>query len=281
MLYFKTILVGFKTKNAKGDEMKFFYEKRENEFYVQKSKNLAFAAHFHSSIEIVYILKGSAHAFSAGNDCTLNEGDLFVAFPNCIHYYDNCSSDLLYYIAIIPYSAFPEYKLELTEMISSSPKIEGVSPEVALIFDKILNTHGDYKERIIKAYFSAMLGIIFKKTDFINVSGADNNAVQAIIKFCRENYTNNISLDDISNYIHISKSRISHIFSEKLHISFRTFLNAFRLNDAGQLLSESELSVIEIAMQVGFESVRTFNRAFLKHFGKSPAAYRKMSKIAK
>lgn len=254
--------------------MRFFYEKRENEFFVRKDDNLAFAAHFHSSIEVVYMLKGSAHAFSAGRDCTLNEGDLFIAFPNCIHYYDNCSSDLLYYIAIIPYSAFPEYINELTEMVPSSPKIEGVSPEVASLFEKILNTQGNYKERIIKAYFSAIIGMIFEKTELVKASETDNTAVQSIIKYCRENYMNNITLNDVSKALHISKSRISHIFSEKLHMSFRTFINVFRLNDAERLLKNRELSVTEIALQSGFESVRTFNRAFLKHFGQNPSKYR-------
>ncbi len=254
--------------------MRFFYENRENEFFITKKDALAFAAHFHSSIEIVYILKGSAHAFSAGCECTLQTGDFFITFPNCIHYYDNCSDDISVFIAIVPYAAFPEYRREFSEMMPKSPKIEKVSSNAVELFEKIISAEGEYKEKIIKAYLSAMIGIILEKTELVKASETDNTAVQSIIKYCRENYMNNITLNDVSKALHISKSRISHIFSEKLHMSFRTFINVFRLNDAERLLKNRELSVTEIVLQSGFESVRTFNRAFLKHFGQNPSKYR-------
>ena len=258
--------------------MQFFYENRNNEFYIKKGETLAFPAHLHSDIEIVYILNGSAHAFSGGVDCTLRKGDFFIAFPNCIHYYDSCSEDIEFFIAIIPYNAFPEYETEFESMLPPSPAICGVSADVTELFEKIIKTDGTYKEKITRGYLSAIIGMIFEKANLCTASDSDNSTVLAIIKFCRENCMNNITLDTLSSSLHISKSRISHIFSEKLHMSFRSFLNALRLNLAAPKLAGSKRSITEIALESGFENVRTFNRVFLKHFGKSPGEYRKMSK---
>lgn len=261
--------------------MRFFYENRNNEFYIKRGDTLAFPAHLHSDVEIVYILNGSAHAFSGGVDCMLQKGDFFISFPNCIHYYDNCSEDIEIYIAIIPWQAFPEYGREFENMVPKSPRICGVFGDVCEVFEKILNENGEYKEKIVRAYLSVIIGKIFERINFSNSDNGENSTISAIVNYCRENYKNDITLQSLSNALHISKSRLSHIFSEKIHMSFRGFVNALRLNDAAPKLLNSRGSITEIALEAGFENVRTFNRAFLKHFEKTPKEYRNMSKMVK
>lgn len=254
--------------------MHFFYEKREKKIMLGKIQHLAFGAHLHSHIELVYIKKGTAHAYAGGKDCRLSKGDFFISFPNTIHYYDDCSEDIDVLIAIFAWEDFPEYKNEFTSLIPKSPKIKDVSPVVNELLEKACAIKGSYRNQILHGILSAVLGMIFQKAEFESVKNYPENVIQAIINYCRENYKQNITLKDVSFAVHISEARISHIFGEKLRINFRTFLNSFRLIEAEKLLVSSDLNITQIAMESGFENVRTFNRAFLMHFGCSPRNYK-------
>ena len=74
--------------------------------------------------------------------------------------------------------------------------------------------------------------------------------------------------------LHISKYYISHLFSDKLHISFNDYVNSLRVSHACRYLRDGTLSVTEVAAKVGFGTLRTFNRAFSKQIGCTPSAYR-------
>lgn len=258
--------------------MELFFQNCKNEVYLARRHDLKFNAHFHDNIEIIYIISGTTRAFAGNQDCILCPGDFFISFPSFIHYYDNCSDDIEFLIANMPYDIFPEYSHEFNNLQPLMPKIENVDPDAAILFDKTRDVDGKYKSHIIRAYLSVMLGMIFEKTAFISIQNTPSSTIQEIVNYCKKNYTQNISLDNLSANLHISKSRITHILSEKLHIQFRTLVNQFRLNDAEYLLTNSKMNVTEIAIQSGFENIRTFNRVFAEHYHCSPSAYRKKQK---
>jgi AraC-like DNA-binding protein len=60
----------------------------------------------------------------------------------------------------------------------------------------------------------------------------------------------------------------------RIKINFCSYINILRVNEACSLLQQSDKSIIEIAEESGFSSLRTFNRAFLRHVGISPREYR-------
>ena len=75
--------------------------------------------------------------------------------------------------------------------------------------------------------------------------------------------------------LNINKYYLSHIFSEKINISFPDFINSLRVEEAMKLLNETKLSVTQVCEASGFSNPRTFNRAFKKANGQSPREYRK------
>ena len=52
------------------------------------------------------------------------------------------------------------------------------------------------------------------------------------------------------------------------------YINSLRMNDATRLLTQTDLPITQIASELGFGSIRNFNRVFLEHLGTSPKAYR-------
>ena len=62
-------------------------------------------------------------------------------------------------------------------------------------------------------------------------------------------------------------------------MKFNDYINSLRVSAASRYLSGTDKSITEISELVGFGTSRTFNRAFLKQFGKSPSEYRAESVI--
>ena len=74
--------------------------------------------------------------------------------------------------------------------------------------------------------------------------------------------------------MHLNKYYISHIFNERLNISFTDFINSLRIEHACSLL-ERGANITEVALSSGFSSVRTFNRVFLQTLNTTPRDYLK------
>ena len=96
-----------------------------------------------------------------------------------------------------------------------------------------------------------------------------------VIKYFSEHYQENISLDDIINSVNISKSHFIRIFREYTNHTPMDYLNHFRIERAKELLCQTELSIKNISIDVGFSDEFYFSRLFKKRVGVSPQHYRK------
>jgi AraC-like DNA-binding protein len=75
--------------------------------------------------------------------------------------------------------------------------------------------------------------------------------------------------------VDIHPDNLSKLFSAHKNMRISDYINELRIRDAALLLAESDERIIDIAFSVGFESVRTFNRAFPKYMHATPEQYRK------
>jgi AraC-like DNA-binding protein len=85
---------------------------------------------------------------------------------------------------------------------------------------------------------------------------------------------NMLSLRKLSDITGVTKNHISETLSQHLGVNFFDFVNSHRAAEARRLLADTELSILEIALEVGFNSRSTFNAAFKKHVGSTPSQYR-------
>ena len=79
----------------------------------------------------------------------------------------------------------------------------------------------------------------------------------------------------LAQALNVSPFQLSRVFSERLHMGFNEYLNALRVDYARELLRETDLPITQLAFECGFESQRTFNRAFREQTGQSPRQFRK------
>lgn len=71
-----------------------------------------------------------------------------------------------------------------------------------------------------------------------------------------------------------SRYSISHLFARELKVSLSQYINVLRISHACRLLIGSDCRIIEIAYACGYNSLRNFNRVFLRMVGVTPSQYR-------
>lgn len=82
------------------------------------------------------------------------------------------------------------------------------------------------------------------------------------------------SVDQLAGNVAMSPSRFAARFTDAIGDSPMSYVAKWRMNVAGRLLKGSQQAIEEIANNVGYENVAAFNRAFKKHLGLPPAAWR-------
>lgn len=259
-----------------------FYENRTDDLHCRDNsggrKHLRCAAHLHSHLELVIFLDGHATAFCDTERVDLQAGDVFLTFPNQIHRYESFETEY-YYLFMINPEILPELSSVFSDSIPSSALLRGMSrDEEVLSLAKRLCDMGEDDAPLAKikrnGYLLALLGKLLQHMELGNVIPGDSHALKSIVNYCARNFKKELSLSLLEGELHISRYYISHLFSDKLKMSFNDYINSLRVSSACTYLKSNELSVTEISSLVGFGTLRTFNRAFSKQMGQTPSEYR-------
>lgn len=101
------------------------------------------------------------------------------------------------------------------------------------------------------------------------------NIISDILKWIEININNDIRIDDVANISGYSRRNIQLIFKKYTEFPLGTYIRQRKLCRSAALLKLTNLSIINIATQVGFSTQSSFNREFKKLFHETPYEYRK------
>lgn len=236
-----------------------------------------FPAHIHDDIELIFVFEGSGTAFCDGEKYELSSGSFFIAFPNQVHRYSDFSKGN-YLVLIIKPSQLLSYNNIFLDGRPSSPVFTPHSEEEKEAIYLFELAYKEFNKNGLSPVVSALITAVFGKLlRFYNVekSFAAKNTVLQILQYCSAHFKEDITVQSIAKALHISRSSISHTFSNRISMSFNDYINSLRLDEACQHLKNKSLSITEISDLSGFPTVRTFNRVFVKRYGITPTEYRK------
>ena len=94
-----------------------------------------------------------------------------------------------------------------------------------------------------------------------------------IMAFVEKHYAKTFTIGDLAKKFYVSRSTISHLFQQKMGISFYRFVTQRRLIAAKSLI-ETGMLLENVALQSGFPDYSNFYRAFKQEYGISPRQYR-------
>ncbi len=101
--------------------------------------------------------------------------------------------------------------------------------------------------------------------------------IEAVKEFLDENYDEDISRDHLAQEAGMSPDHLGKMFKQYTGDKISDYVNNLRVQEAARQLRETRLKIIDIAFNVGFGSLRSFNKAFRDLMGDSPSNYRKQS----
>ena len=101
-----------------------------------------------------------------------------------------------------------------------------------------------------------------------------NSAVKKAMLYIQENYSRDISLDDVSSQVNISPYYFSKIFKEETGENFIEYLTRVRIDKAKELLVDANVSVKEAGIQSGYSDPNYFSRIFKKQMDMTPSEYK-------
>ncbi len=135
-------------------------------------------------------------------------------------------------------------------------------------FDYILKP---VKEDDMQMVLEGLIGKLRKKKPATTEETiTDNRTFNSMIDYIKDNFTEKISLDILSEKFGFSKNYICGMFSKYLNTSLTCYLTEIRMAHAQKLLKDSKLLMKEVAMECGYEEYYHFSRVFKAYYGISP-----------
>ncbi len=103
----------------------------------------------------------------------------------------------------------------------------------------------------------------------------NKSRMEEAISYIRGNYDKDLNMAVVSNHVSMNYSLFSYAFKQYTGKNFVNYLKEIRMGEARRLLAQTDLRVIEISQQVGYENEKHFMKTFKKECGVSPTEYRK------
>lgn len=184
-----------------------------------------------------------------------------------------------------PGDAVPRAAFLPVEYPTEAPAADSIAPASAAPAsagdDSMLETNNRYLRRIQEAKsieeLTDVLHIIVERmsSQIFSFQGVRHaSALRKAERYIWENYTRKLSLQEVASASGLSAPYFSSIFKEEMGENLSSYLNRLRVEKAGHMLTESDLSLNEIAASCGFEDQSWFSKIFKSFTGVSPGKYR-------
>lgn len=233
---------------------------------------------FHLHIEILYVVSGSVRVTIDGVLKTVKAGEISIVFPFSIHSYEKSDAAEIILLLLRP-TATGVFEKTLLNNKPKRPYLVSDSITKTLI-ERIfeLNLKSDNLSKMtLSMYIVSLIGEILLRLTFIDSASTDIDMMQKVLIYCSEHFSDDISIETVAANLFISKSYVTKIFSKKLKVHFREYINILRISRAKTLLENTGIGIADIMDKCGFQNQSSFNRVFAKLCGMTPKKYRELN----
>lgn len=245
-----------------------------NNFNAVIYKTECWEQHFHKSFELVYVISGKLRCYSNGEEYLLSQNDFGMCFPYDIHAYEP-QEDTLYWVCVFS----EDYVHDFYKMIQNkSGEFKfGCSRAVTQFITENLINNPEPSRLLTKATLYSVCDEYLKSTALRDKKEKISENIAVITEFIEKNHRSDIKLSDIGKLLGYDYHYVSRYFNNVFKMSFSEFLNLYRLETAVGLMEQSDKKTVDIALESGFQSVRSFNDCFKSHFKMTPTEFKKNS----
>ena len=251
--------------------------------------------HWHDEIQLVYLLEGEIYARVYGEMIQASQGDCLFLNRGVLHHITE-KKNCRYHSYLIPpkmlgFFSGSVMEQEDVERILNQPQLihrlfsakdgqcsaflEQMQQLDRLYFSQEKPDHTEYRLSVALVQVWLELLCLLPQEELHPVKADPRHErIRRMLSFLHTHYAEAISLEQIAQEAHVSRSECIRCFHRCLGEAPYAYLKRYRLHCSLSLLQGSHLSVTEIAMQVGFRCTSSYISYFRQEYGQTPKRYR-------
>lgn len=251
-----------------------------------RKNNRYIPLHWHRSLEIDLIDKGSMNVFLNGKYFILNETDIFFVNSSELHQMNPYQSNIIKTITILISYDFMKENYADFDQVTFNIYHEDFP---ILILKKYMYQlrevyQSNVPERVLKCnlLLYTILDLVISHAEIIPKDNhsltreVDDFRIKYAISYIKKNYDKQIDIHKLLNEVRLSRTSFSRLFKKITGYSFNQMLINYRVQQAYNDLITTQSTILEIALKNGFPGSESFMIHFKKKYGMSPNKYRKL-----
>lgn len=272
---------------------------------VNPSYTNALYVHYHPEMEFLYLAKGSMSFYFEGRCIEMKPGEAVFVPPYIVHNAIKEAGSECEYSAVVfseewlfGSSNMNEYTLPIYEnryeccchIVSSDNVSSAVnttaSTTIPHLLDILSHIH-TYKNQPLESFelklkgellicFQFLYSTYFSKSLSAAPITSSAHAIQSCLTYINEHFSEDYSLDTLSEKFGYSPSHFEHSFKSITGSTPFVYINRIRIIKASEMLKSTDKKITDIAAECGYSNISYFNRTFKKIMGVSPKEYRSM-----
>ena len=237
--------------------------------------------HIHREFEFLVMCEGSGTVYIENEKYFLEEGEGVFINSEELHIGIKTDSKKAVFFAIVfAPEAFGTFSTDAIVQKYVEPVIKNkIQPHKRLsksVVEKLCLLHHATSKLKIKSLlfdiWDECISTAENKTDMSKIKSVEE--VKKAMEYIRTNYSKDITLDNIADYVNMSKGYLCRLFKSVVHMTPFEYLIRVRTDEACEMLKNTNLSVGEIAGLCGFNSFSYFSKVFGERMECSPKEYR-------
>jgi beta-xylosidase/AraC-like DNA-binding protein len=245
---------------------------------------------YHAEVEIVYVIEGSLALNADGEIHALRKGDVIIVNPGKIHNVTVTSEGFVCRLLMDgglftngTSADMPRFWCDTSAR--STPHDAGLKNLFMLIIRRYIDN--DSPQDLVKVSLYYQLASYIQEHYCVSSEGNatlnastdyDKERVDRALMYIHANYSQQLTLTDLAEYLHLTNTYLSKYFKKSLGVNFKDYLTRIRLNHALDDLLHTDKSVLRAAVDNGFPNVTMFSQSFKAVYGSTPSEYKQVMK---
>ncbi len=250
------------------------------------------ATHWHSAIEIIYILNGELEVVMDGQSVILCREDMLLLNSKILHS-TKCTKENDAVLLQLPYPFLKKYIpdldslfftlntcrmaqekrdkfLQIKSLLNRMRVLHESHPQgsklifTSLLFELLHLIHQDFRSQVLRSDY-------LKRTKHLA-------RLEPLLQYAQLHYRENVAIDEIAAVAGFQPEYFCRFFKKNMGVTFLTYLNEVRLSYIYQDLILTELPVGQLLELHGFTNYKLFRRMFQEHFHNTPSGVRRKLK---
>lgn len=236
---------------------------------METGKDFNFPPHFHSNFELVVATKGELLVAADHFEQLLRKGEAALIFPNQLHRLTtpDRSAHVLFIFS-------PKLVQGFSNVFLNQLPTDNRFRPTPLFIEQLTEMAENFDMLKTKGLLYCICSEFHKNATYTEKDREKSDLLHRIFTFVERNYKNDCSLEALASHTAYHSTYISRYFKQFTGVSFTDYVNQYRITEAGYLLRNSNTKILDVALDSGFDSLRSFNRNFKAIMGMTPKQYR-------